>query len=104
MYRIGGVDDHVHILTGTPTTLAIADYVKEIKTSSSAWLKDQPAFRRFEAWQDGYGAFTVSFSEKDALIEYIKGQVEHHRAESWLDEYRRLLDENGVVFDERYLA
>ena len=104
MYRIGGVDDHVHILTATPTTLSLADYVKEVKTGSSRWLKEQAGFRRFEGWQDGYGAFTATFSGKDSLIEYIKGQAEHHRTESLLDEYRRLLRENGVPYDERYLA
>jgi putative transposase len=104
LYRIGGVDDHVHILTGLPTTLAIAKYVQEIKAGSSHWLKSQADFPRFESWQDGYGAFTVSFRDKDSLIEYIKGQVEHHRRETFLDEYRRLLTENGIAFDEHYLA
>ena len=104
LYRIGGIDDHVHILTATPTTLSLADYVKEVKTGSSRWLKGQTEFRRFEGWQDGYGAFTATFSGKDSLIEYIKDQAEHHRTESLLDEYRRLLLENGVPYDERYLA
>jgi len=90
--------------TAIPTTLSLADYVKEVKTGSSRWLKDQTEFRRFEGWQDGYGAFTASFREKDSLVEYIKDQAEHHRAESLLDEYRRLLCENGVPYDERYLA
>jgi REP element-mobilizing transposase RayT len=98
------VDDHVHILTGLPTTLAIAKYVQEIKTGSSHWLKSQTDFPRFESWQDGYGAFTVSPRDKDSVIDYIKNQVEHHRVETFLDEYRRILTENGIVFDERYLA
>lgn len=98
------MDDHVHILTGFPTTLAIAKYVQEIKAGSSHWLKGQADFPRFESWQDGYGAFTASFREKDSLIEYMKGQVDHHRRESFLDEYRRMLTANGIVFDERYLV
>ena len=104
LYRIGSIDDHVHILTAIPTTLSLADYVKEVKTGSSRWLKEQAEFRRFEGWQDGYGAFTATFSEKDSLVEYIKGHAEHHRTESLLDEYRRLLRENGIPYDERYLA
>jgi putative transposase len=104
LYRIGGVDDHVHILTATPTTLAIAKYVQEIKASSSHWLKGQLEFPRFESWQDGYAAFTVSYREKDGLIGYIKGREEHHRRETYMDEYRRLLSEHGIAFDERYLA
>jgi len=104
LYRIGGIEDHVHLLTALPTTISVADYVKEVKVGSSRWLKEQVDFRRFEGWQDGYGAFTVTFRGKDALIDYIKGQAEHHRTESLLDEYRRLLRENGVAYDERYLA
>jgi len=84
--------------------LSLADYVKEVKTGGSRWLKEQAEFGRFEGWQDGYGALTVTFSGKDSLIEYIKGQAEHHRTESLLDEYRRLLRENGVSYDEHYLA
>jgi REP element-mobilizing transposase RayT len=87
LYRIGGIDDHVHILTGMPTTLAIAKYTQEIKTGSSHWLKTQAEFRRFEGWQDGYGAFTVSYRDKDSVIEYVKNQPEHHRQESFVDEY-----------------
>ena len=104
LYRIGGIDDHVHILTGMPTTLSMADYIGTIKTATSRWLKTQAAFPRFEGWQDGYGGFTESFRDKDALIEYIKGQMEHHRRETFIDEYRRLLAEHGIEFDERYLA
>ena len=77
---------------------------ERVKTGSSRWLKDQAEFRRFDSWQDGYGAFTASFREKDLLFEYIKDQAAHHRTESLLDEYRRLLRKNGVQFDERYLA
>ena len=104
LYRIGGVDDHVHILAGLPTTMAISKFVQEVKAASSHWLKSQSAFPMFECWQDGYGAFTVSHRDKDTVIEYIKGQVEHHRRTSYLDEFRQLLTENGIVFDERYLA
>lgn len=104
LHRIGGIDDHVHILTGMPTTLSLAEYIREVKTGSSCWLKDQKEFPRFDGWQDGYGAFTAAYSARDAIIDYIKSQPEHHRAESLLDEYRRLLRENGVAYEERYLA
>ena len=105
LYRIGGIDDHIHILTAIPTTISLADFIREVKTGSSRWLKAKATeFPRFDGWQDGYGAFTVSFREKDAIIEYIKGQAQHHRTESYLDEYRRMLVENGIEYDERYLA
>ena len=69
LYRIGGMDDHAHILTAIPTTLSLADYVKEVKTGSSRWFKEQAQFHRSEGWQDGYGAFTGAFSGKDSLSE-----------------------------------
>jgi hypothetical protein len=59
--------------------------------------------REATGWQEGYGAFTYSIREKDMIINYLKNQKEHHKSESFYDEYKRLLIENGVVFDEKYL-
>jgi REP element-mobilizing transposase RayT len=103
-HRSGGVEDHIHILTHMPTTLCVADYVRELKTGASKWIKEQSIFPYFEGWQDGYGAFTESFRHRDVLIDYIKGQEKHHRQESYLDEYRRLLHEAGIIFEEKYLT
>jgi putative transposase len=103
LYRINGVEDHIHILTSLHPTVALADFVKAIKTGSSAWIKENDVFPQFGHWQEGYGAFTHSIQEKDALIEYIKNQEEHHRRASFLDEYRELLRKAGVEFDEKYL-
>ena len=104
LYRIGGVEDHVHILTSVHPTIALADLVKDIKTSTSSWIKAENVFRDFTHWQDGYGAFTVSHSDKDAVIEYIKGQEEHHKKVSFKDELREFLVKHGVNFDEKYLV
>jgi len=104
LYRIGGVEDHVHILTSLHPTIALADLAKEIKTSTSSWIKDENIFPGFTHWQDGYGAFTVSHSDKDAVIEYIKGQEEHHKRVSFKDELREFLIRHGVKFDEKYLV
>ena len=103
LYRINGSDDHVHILTSLHPTMNLADFVKEIKTGSSVWIKDKSVFPSFSHWQQGYGAFTHSKSEVGALIEYIKGQAEHHRRTTFTEEYRKLLVEAGVEFDERYI-
>jgi len=103
LYRIGGVEDHLHILTSLHPMIALANFVKEIKTSTSNWIKSGNVFPAFEHWQDGYGAFTCSIRDKDRLIEYIKNQPEHHRKLSFLDEYRKLLAEAGVEFDEKHL-
>jgi hypothetical protein len=69
-----------------------------------AGSKESGAFPRFRYWQDGYGAFTASWSERNALIEYIKNQDEHHTRTSFLEEYRGLLKEAGIDFEEKYLT
>jgi len=103
LYRINGTEDHLHILTGLHPSVSLAVLVKDIKTGSSLWIKKERVFRMFSHWQDGYAAFTHSKLEIDGLIEYIKRQEEHHRRTSFADEYRRLLDEAGIEFDERYM-
>ena len=103
LYRIGGVEDHVHILTSLHPTVALADLIKDIKVASSKWIKEGNVFPEFESWQEGYAALTHSLPEKDRLIEYIKGQEEHHRSVVFLDEYREMLRKAGMELDERYL-
>ena len=103
LYRINGVEDHLHILSDLHPTVALADFIKDLKVSSSKWIKDDRVFPGFTGWQDGYGAFTHSWGEKDVLIEYIKDQQKHHATVSFRDEYRRLLEEAGIEFDERFL-
>ena len=66
-------------------------------------MKSSGLFPDFEGWQDSYGAFTYSIKEKDVIINYIKNQKEHHKKETFYDEFRRLLIENGVEFNEKYL-
>lgn len=103
LYRINAVEDHIHILTSLHPTICLADFVKDIKTATSTWIKEKEVFSGFTHWQDGYGAFTHSTKERDGLIEYIKGQEEHHRKTAFRDELRSLLTEAGIEFDEKYL-
>jgi len=103
LYRINGVEDHLHILTHIHPTLPIAALIKDIKLAADDFIFRENIFPKFKGWQDGYGAFTASFSGKDRLINYIKNQEEHHRKTSYLDEYKRLLEEHGIKFDEKYL-
>lgn len=103
LYCINGVEDHIHIMSDLHPSISLADYVKEIKVASSIWMKESGRFPAFEGWQDGYGAFTYSVREKGMIINYIKNQKEHHRSESFYDEYKHLLVDNGIEFDERYL-
>ena len=103
LYRINGVEDHIHIFSDLHPSISLSDYVKDIKVASSIWIKESGKFPHFKAWQGGYGAFTYSLREKDMIINYIKNQKEHHKKETFYDEFKRILVENGVEFDEKYL-
>ena len=98
---IGGTGDHVHILAGLKATHTVADVVRHIKRGSSAWIH-QHGVSKF-AWQEGYGAFTVSSSQLSKVQHYIANQMEHHRTKSFEEEYIELLRLSGVEFDEKYL-
>ena len=102
MLEIGGMADHLHILTACPPTVALADFVRDIKANSSKWLHEDKGQRQFQ-WQTGYGAFTVSCSQVDAVRRYILAQADHHRSRSFEDEFRGFLARHGITFDERYL-
>lgn len=102
LYRVNGTLDHVHILTALHPSRSLADFVKEIKVSSSQWIKTNGIFPRLSGWQTGYGAFTHSKQDKERLIQYIKDQQQHTRV-SFADELRSLLIEAGIEFNEKYL-
>ncbi len=100
---VGGVEDHVHILCRLGKTIDIADLIHDLKRDSSKWVKaEQPRLAEFH-WQQGYGAFSISPSHVDALKDYIADQEEHHRHESFQDEFRRLCKKYGLEIDERYV-
>jgi putative transposase len=101
--KIGGTSDHVHILFRLSKNWSIARIVEEVKTSSSKWIKTQGEAMANFHWQSGYGAFSLSSAEVDAVAEYIAEQEAHHRAVSFQEEYRKLLESHGIEFDERYL-
>ena len=103
LYRMNGIEDHIHIATSVHPTVNLSSLVKDIKLASSAYINDNNLFRNFSGLQDGYAAFTYSFKEKDRLIEYIKNQEEHHKQISFKDELREILIEHGVQFEEKYL-
>jgi putative transposase len=103
LVHVGGVADHVHLVTTLPRTLSQAQLVEQIKKASSKWIKElDERFRGF-FWQRGYGALSVSASQLNAVLKYIEGQQEHHRARTFQEEYRELLRRHGVDFDERFV-
>ena len=103
LYRIGGIEDHVHILTSLHPTVALSELIKEIKTASSAWIKGHGAFPHFTHWQDGYGAFTQTYEDRHGLIEYIRNQEAHHKKTPFLEEYQLLVEKSGLEWKADYL-
>lgn len=100
---IGGIEEHVHVLFSMSRKFSIMDIVKELKTESSKWLKKQPGIDSTFAWQSGYGAFSVSESNIQQVREYIARQPEHHRKQSFQDEFRGLCQRHKLPLDERYV-
>jgi putative transposase len=100
-FRVGGMADHVHLAIRLRPTKVASKIVSEIKTSSSAWVKTQ-GVQSF-AWQRGYGLFSVSPADINALVKYIDEQKAHHDRRSFQDEMRVLLAKYHVEFDERYV-
>jgi REP element-mobilizing transposase RayT len=98
-----GVADHLHLLIKVHPTKALSDLMRIVKTNSSRWISDECGVRGF-AWQDGFGAFSVSHSLVDQVCEYIRRQREHHAERAFLDELRALYDKHGIEYDPRWLA
>jgi putative transposase len=98
----GGVEDHVRILARQERTITLAEWVKEVKRTSSFWVKEARQGCRAFQWQGGYGAFSVSQSQSAAVERYVARQHEHHRSLSFQDELRALLSRHKIAYDERY--
>ena len=103
LVHVGGIADHVHIVTTLPRTLSQAQLVEQIKKTSSKWIKELDARYRTFFWQRGYGAFSVSPSQLVAVLQYVEAQQTHHRTRTFQEEYRDLLRRHGIDFDERYV-
>jgi putative transposase len=101
--KIGGTDDHVHLLVTLRQEPALAAFLRELKAGSSGWVHDTFTGARDFAWQAGYGAFTVSHSGLGDVENYIDKQEEHHQTLTFQDEFRLLLRKHGIKFDEKYL-
>jgi putative transposase len=101
--RVGGVADHVHILCRFGRSISVSDLIKELKRKSSLWIKTKSAGTKDFYWQNGFGAFSVSPGHVNGLIDYITNQEEHHRKETFQEEFRRLLTKYGLEWDERFV-
>ncbi|MFT5527640.1 MAG: putative transposase [Pirellulaceae bacterium] len=101
--QIDGWLDHAHLLVRIPAKIAISDFVGRLKASTSRHVNETSGKILKFGWQDGYGAFTVSMSQKDKVATYIRNQEEHHGREDFQTEYVQLLDKHQVEYDPRYL-
>jgi len=104
MLAIGGAVDHVHILLSLPATLAVAKAMQLLKGNSSKWIRETfPKMHSF-AWQEGYGAFSVSISGVEPTIAYVRTQTEHHRKRSFREEFASMLRKHGLAYEESMLV
>ncbi len=103
LYDIGGIEDHVHMYLRWRPDTTVSDLMRDVKANSSKWIHDTfPSLGAF-AWQEGYGAFSVSKSQEDAVKAYIAGQHEHHKKEDFKSEFLRMLRLHEIEFEERYV-
>lgn len=103
LYIINGMPDHVHILVSCRPNIALSDLVKEIKEHSSKYINQQGFVKGKFSWQEGFGAFSVSFKNVEQVINYIKNQEEHHHIKTFKEEYLEFLKEQEISFDEKYI-
>jgi len=99
----GGMYDHIHLFASLPSTISLADFVNAVKSNSSRWIHQNYRNARAFAWQEGYGAFSVSKSEEQKVMKYVRNQVLHHRKRTFTEEFLKLLEKHEIEYDERYL-
>jgi putative transposase len=102
-YRIGGVEDHIHLAIRLSKTATLSRTISEAKTGTSHWIKDLPPELSNFSWQEGYGAFSISPKDLDAVIHYSEHQEEHHKKVSFQDEFRKFLKQYKMDYDEDYV-
>ena len=101
--ELNGTADHIHLLAKLRPDCALSDVLRELKANATGWMHDVfPSLKNF-SWQRGYGAFTVSQSNVEAVRRYIARQKEHHRKTSFRDEFIQFLKENAIKYDERFI-
>ncbi|WP_425396968.1 IS200/IS605 family transposase [Aeoliella sp.] len=101
--EIGGMPDHLHLLVGLPPTIALSDAVRIFKASSSKWVNERDDCATKFQWQTGYAAFSVSFSQREAVQRYIQNQRDHHRQRSFQEELIELLERHHIEYDPQYV-
>ena len=103
LLAVNSMPDHVHLLLPLSRSVTMADLVRDVKVASSKWIGESGLTSTPFAWQTGYGAFSVSASHRVAVMEYIANQAEHHRRQSFQDEFVALLRRYEIDFEEKYV-
>ena len=103
LVRIGGVEDHIHLLVQLARDVAVSEFVGAIKSVSSGWIHDEFPDQQTFAWQQGHAAFAVSLSGVEFVTDYIAQQAEHHRKKSFQEELLEYLPVHGIESDDRYM-
>jgi len=103
LIAINGVSNHLHIAIGYKPHQLIPDLLQDIKGDSSKWINNKKFVNGHFSWQAGYGAFSFSHSQIDAVVKYITNQEQHHRTKSFREEYLELLKKYEILFDEKYI-
>jgi putative transposase len=103
MLQINSIPDHIHIFVGMRPHQSISTLVQNVKAESSKWIKDNDFCKSSFAWQNGFGAFSYSNSHVNRVIRYIQNQEAHHKKETFLDEYKRLLKAFEIEYNEQYI-
>ncbi|HEV2398145.1 MAG TPA: IS200/IS605 family transposase [Candidatus Sulfotelmatobacter sp.] len=97
---LGGIPNHIHIMTAIPAKLCVSNIIRDFKANSSRWMSENnPGF----SWQEGFGAFSVSPSQVSIVKRYIRNQAEHHKKRNFEEEFLLLLKKSGVEYDPRYV-
>ena len=103
LLSIFAMPDHVHLLIGMKPNISISDLVRDIKAGSSKFINDKKWINGKFNWQEGYGAFSYSKSQINNVINYILNQEEHHKKETFKEEYLGFLNKFEIDYDEKYL-
>lgn len=104
LVEINGTRDHLHLLVDIHPQTVVANFLRDLKCSTSKWLKGSSDYPFFEGWADGYGAFSVSHYNKEVCRNYIRKQKEHHRKQNSKVEFIKLIKTNECEYEEKYIV
>jgi REP element-mobilizing transposase RayT len=100
---VGGWRDHVHVFFELPPNLRVSDLMRDLKAVSSKWINDNRFVKRKFQWQEGYGAFSYSRSQRNNVIQYIMNQEKHHKGKTFKEEYLDMLIKFKIEFKDEYV-